>query len=113
MNSIPFGTDGLDQFALLRGLAQSQRHGFIAAEATRDLAVGSVVESQRNFDQMNTVVVDDWHESIVVVEIRAWSGTLGDCLLPWIVILTVAYMPGKRARSSLGSSTSTSIVRVF
>ena len=80
MNSIPFGTDGLDQFALPRGLAQSQRHGFIAAEATGKLAVGTVIKSQRYFDQMNTVVVDDWHESIVVVEDQSLVGNFGRLL---------------------------------
>jgi hypothetical protein len=104
--------DWLDQFSLVRSLSHSERNDLIAAQAMDDLAVGAVVEPQCDFDQMDTVVTDYRHESIIVVEDQGFVRNFGR-LLPRIVILTVAYMPGYRAKSSLGRSTSICIVRVF
>jgi hypothetical protein len=72
VDSIPFDSDGLDQFALMSGVSHSERHSLVAAETTSDLAVGALVEPERYLDQMDTVVMHYRHKSIVVVEDRGF-----------------------------------------
>src|ERR1700726_3345076 len=63
-----FLNDRLDQFTVVSGLAHPERDGFVAIKSADDFAIDTVVESEFNLDQMNTIIAHDRHQHILILE---------------------------------------------